>query len=78
MATASMGTMAAKFSRKTVETALAEIVESNCQMVASERQHNRDYGSNMASLGGRHSHVEQMFLDVSKHIGMVRADLPLS
>jgi len=70
--------MAAKFSHKTVESALAEIAESNCQMVASERQRNRDYHSNMASLGGRHSRVEQMFSAVSEHIGVVRANLPLS
>jgi len=69
VATASMSTMAA-----TVETALAEIAESNRQMVALERQHNQDYDSNMASLGRRHSRVEQMFLDVSEHIGMVRAE----
>jgi hypothetical protein len=69
VATASMSSMAA-----TVETALAEIAESNRQMVALERQRTRDYDSNMASLGGRHSRVEQMFLDVSKHIGMVWAE----
>ena len=74
VATASMITMAAKFSHETVETALAEITESNHQMVASERQRNRDYDSNMAFLGGRHSRVEQMFSDVSEHIGMVRAE----
>jgi len=76
VATASMSTstMAAKFSHETVEFALAEIAESNRQMVASERQHNRDFDSNMASLGGRHSPLEQMFLNVSKHIGVVWAE----
>ena len=66
--------MAAQFSHETVETALAEIADLNRQMVASERQRNRDYDSNMASLGGRHSRVEQMFLDVSEHIGLVRSE----
>ena len=61
VATASMGAMAAKFSLETVEAAFAESAESHQQMVASERQRNRDYDTNMASLGGRHSRVEQMF-----------------
>jgi hypothetical protein len=74
VATASMGTMAARFSHETVETALAEIAESNRPMVASERKRNRDFDSNMASLGGRHSRVEQMFLDMSEHIGLFRAE----
>jgi hypothetical protein len=38
VATASMRAMAATFSHKMVEAALAEIAESNHQMVASERQ----------------------------------------
>jgi hypothetical protein len=74
VATASMGAMAANFCHETVETALAEIAESNRLMVASERQRNRDYDTNMASLGGRHSRVEQMFSDVSERIGLVGAE----
>ena len=74
VATASMSAMAAKFSHETVEAALAEIAESNRQMVASERQRNRNYDTNMASPGGRHSRVEQMFSDVSEHIGLVGAE----
>ena len=74
VATASMGAMAAKFSLETVEAAFAESAESHQQMVASERQRNRDYATNMASLGGRHSRVEQMFLDVSERIGLVGAE----
>jgi hypothetical protein len=74
VATASMGAMAAKFSHETMEAALAKIAKSNRQMVASERQRNRDYDTNMASLGGRHSRVEQMFLDVSERIGLVGAE----
>jgi hypothetical protein len=76
VATASMSTstMAAKFSHEKVESALAEIAESNRQMVALEGQCNRDYESNMASLGGRHSRVEQMFSAVSEHIGVVWAE----
>ena len=73
VATASMGAMAAKFSHETMEAALAKIAKSNRQMVASERQRNRDYDTNMASLGGRHSRVEQMFLDLSERIGLVWA-----
>jgi hypothetical protein len=69
-----MGAMAAKFSHETMEAALAKIAKSNRQMVASERQRNRDYDTNMASLGGRHSRVEQMFLDVSERIGLVGAE----
>jgi hypothetical protein len=61
VATAFMGAMAAKFSHETVEAVLAEITESHQQMVASERQRNRDYDKNMASLGGHHSRVEQIF-----------------
>jgi hypothetical protein len=66
--------MAAKFSHKTVEAALAEITELHQQLLASERQRNRDYNTNMASLGGRHSRVEQMFSDVSERIGLVGAE----
>jgi hypothetical protein len=66
--------MAAKFSHDTVEAALAEIAESHQQMVASERHHNRDFDTNLDSLGGRHSRVEQMFLDVSERIGLVGAE----
>ena len=66
--------MAAKFSHDTVESALAEIEESNRQMMASERQCNCDYDSNMVSLGGRHSRVEQMFSAVSEHIDVVWAE----
>jgi len=69
-----MGAMAAKFSHGTVEAVLAEIAESHQQMVASERQCNRNYDTNMASLGGRHSRVEQMFLDMSERIGLVGAE----
>jgi len=74
VATASMSAMAAKFSHELVEAALAEIAESNRQMVAPERHCNRDYDTNMASLGGRHSRVEQMFSEVSEHIGLVGAE----
>ena len=71
---ASMGALTAKISHETVEAALAANAALHQQMVASERQRNRDFDTNMASLGGRHSRIEQMFADVSERIGLVGAE----
>ena len=54
--------------------ALAEISDSNDQILANERLRNRDYDSNMASLGGRLSRFEQILSEVRDSIGTVRAD----
>jgi hypothetical protein len=57
-----------------VAAALAEISDSNDQIMANERLRNRDYDSNMASLGGRLSRFEQIFSEVRDSIGTVRAE----
>ena len=57
-----------------VADAFAEILDSNDQILANERLRNRDYDSNMASLGGRLSRFEQIFSEVRDSIGTVRAE----
>ena len=52
-ASASTRTMAAAFNPDAVAAALAEISETSDQLMANDRLRNRDYDSNMASLGGR-------------------------
>ena len=73
-ASASTSTMAAAFNPDAVVAALAEISESNSQLLANKRLRNQDYDSNMASLGGRLSQFEQFFFKVRESIGTVRAE----
>ena len=48
-ASASNGTMAVAFNPNAMAAALAEISESNSQLLANKRLRNRDYDSNMIS-----------------------------
>jgi hypothetical protein len=73
-ASASTKTMAAAFTPNAVAAALAEISDSSDQLMANERLRNRDYNSNMASLGGRLSQFEQIFSEVRESIGTVQAE----
>ena len=73
-ASASTSTMAAAFNPDDVAAVLAEISESNSLLMANDRLRNRDYDSNMASLGGRLSRFEQIFSEVRESIGTVRAE----
>jgi hypothetical protein len=73
-ASASTRTIAEAFTPDAVAAALAEISDSNDQIMANKRLRNRDYDSNMASLGGRLSRFEQIFSEVRDSIGTVRAE----
>ncbi len=58
--TAASRTVAATFTPDAVAAALAEISASSDQLTANERLCNRDYDSNMATLGGCLSRFEQI------------------
>ena len=73
-ASASTGTMAAAFNPAIVAAALAEISESNSQLLANDRLCSRDYNTNIATFGGCLSRFEQIFSKVNESIGMVRAE----
>ena len=67
-------TVAAAFTPDAVAAALSEISGSSDQLTANERLRNRDYDSNMATLGGRLSRFEQIFSEVRDSIGSVQAE----
>ncbi len=73
-ASASTSTMAAAFTPDAAAAVLAEISDTNDQLMANDRLRNRDYDSNMASLGGCLSRFEQIFSEVRDSIGTVRAE----
>ncbi len=66
--------MAAAFNPDDVAAALVEILASSEQITANERLCNRDYDTNMATLGGRLSRFEQIFSEVRDSIDIVRAE----
>ena len=72
--TAASRTVTATFTPDAVAAALAEILASSDQLTANERLRNRDYDSNMATLGGCLSRFEQVFSEVRNSIGSVRAE----
>ena len=68
------GTTAAAFNPAAVAAALAEISESNSQLLANDCLRSRHYDMNMATFGGRFSRFEQIFSKVNESIGMVWAE----
>jgi hypothetical protein len=73
-ASASTGTTAAAFNPAAVAAALADILESNSQLLANDRLRSRHYDTNMATFGGRLSRFEQIFSEVNESISMVWAE----
>ncbi len=65
---------ATAFNPDAVAAALVEILASSEQITANERLRNRDYDTNMATLGGRLSRFEQIFSEVRNSIDIVWAE----
>ena len=65
---------AAAFNPDDVAAALVEILASSEQITANKRLRNRDYDTNMATLGGRLSRFEQIFSKVRDSIEIVWAE----
>ena len=65
---------AAAFNPDDVAAALVEILASSEQITANERLRNRDYDTNMATLGGCLSRFEQIFSEVRDSIDIVWAE----